>query len=73
MISRSMMIKILELRISAHLNGVVFKTSELSSQNHIEKRTALLATYSIKEVRKLSMSIDTVLKLFELKDSPIAS
>jgi len=53
--------------------GVVFQVSGTTFTKHIEKRvrSALLATYNIRELRNLS--VDTAAKLFDLKISPIAS
>jgi hypothetical protein len=53
--------------------GVIFQSSGICFTKHIEKRAraALIATYSIKQLYDLS--IETAMKLFELKISPIAS
>lgn len=53
--------------------GVVFQPSGISFSRHVEKRmrAALFATFNIKELHNLSM--ETALKLFDLKVSPIAS
>jgi hypothetical protein len=53
--------------------GVVFQVSGTTFTKHIQKRVraALLATYNIRELRNLS--VDTAVKLFDLKISPIAS
>ena len=53
--------------------GVMFQVSGLSFGRHVEKRAraALMVTYSIKNLHKLS--IETAVKLFDLKVSPTAS
>jgi hypothetical protein len=53
--------------------GVVFQASGISFGRHVEKRTraALMATYGIRELKNLS--IETAIKLFNLKISPTAS
>jgi Reverse transcriptase (RNA-dependent DNA polymerase)/Endonuclease-reverse transcriptase len=53
--------------------GIVFQPSGISFNRHVEKRmrAAIFATYNIRELNNLS--IETALKLFELKVSPIAS
>jgi hypothetical protein len=53
--------------------GIVFQPSGISFNRHVEKRlrAALFATYNIRELNNLS--VETALKLFELKVSPIAS
>jgi hypothetical protein len=53
--------------------GVVFQASGNSFGRHVEKRAraALMATYSIKELHQLS--IETAIKLFDLKVAPTAS
>lgn len=53
--------------------GIVFQPSGLTFNRHVEKRmrAALFATYNIRELNNLS--VETALKLFDLKVSPIAS
>jgi hypothetical protein len=55
------------------LLGAVFQPSGISFNKHIEKRVraALLATYNTPQLP--SLSIQTAIKLFDLKVSPIAS
>lgn len=53
--------------------GVIFQASGICFTKHIEKRVrmALLATFGIRQLTDLSL--ETALKLFDLKISPIAS
>jgi hypothetical protein len=52
---------------------IVFQPSGLSFNRHVEKRmrAAIFTTYNIRELNNLS--IETAVKLFELKIAPIAS
>jgi hypothetical protein len=53
--------------------GVILQPSGIVFSKHIDKRVrlAMLATFNIKELRNLS--IETAIKLFELKVAPIAT